>query len=228
MRHQRRAQPAAAPGVQLRADGGKGSVRLSGYAAVYYDGTPGTEYVMRFPWGDELVERLQPGCFADVLRTADVRCCYNHSPDFVLARTKSGTLRLSTDKRGLFYDATIDRDSPLAAAVLSAVARGDVQGSSFSFDYGETVLREIRGGADDEDGTTILEVVSVSYLADVGPVSWPAYTSTTAAVDGERSAGRSQPPRFVPRDGRRFHHPLPSDPARRRVVMAARLVELDI
>lgn len=227
MRQIRRAQTAAAPAVHVRADAGGKAVRLSGYAAVYYDGTPGTEYVMRFPWGEELVERLQPGCFADVLRTADCRCCFNHSPDFVLARTRSGTLRLSTDKRGLFYSAEIDSGSPHAAAVLSAVARQDVQGSSFSFDYGETVLREIRG-ADGEDDTTIVEVVSVSLLGDVGPVSWPAYLATTATVDGQRSApapGRSWPPPvIVPRLPRSFS--LPKDPARRRVVMAARLLDL--
>jgi len=50
-----------------------------------------------------------------------------------LASTASGTLRLSTDERGLAVDAELDMDSPLARTVASAVRRGDMDEMSFGF-----------------------------------------------------------------------------------------------
>ena len=51
-------------------------------------------------------ERIAPGAFTGVL-DADVRLLVNHDPDRILARTKSGTLRMSQDDTGLAFEAEL-------------------------------------------------------------------------------------------------------------------------
>ena len=63
-----------------------------------------------------------------------MRCLLNHDPNIVLGRTKSGTLRLSSDQRGLRFEC----DLPESRSDLAeAVARGDLDGASFRFKVGE-------------------------------------------------------------------------------------------
>ena len=56
-------------------------------------------------------ERIAPGAFKDVLDT-DVRALLNHDANEVLGRTKSGTLRLFDEQRGLRFELDLP-DSPL-------------------------------------------------------------------------------------------------------------------
>jgi HK97 family phage prohead protease len=202
-------------------------VRLSGYGSVFYrEGDPSTEYRMDLPWGETIIERIMATAFDGVLRSADCACLYNHDPNFVLARTGSGTLRLSVDRVGLFYEATLDRASPATATVLSAVARGDVFTSSFSFDFGDLTWKETK----DANGKDVLicQVDSVAALYDVCPVYRAAYSGTSCKVsDGERSA-RSAP--FAVTPGRRWpkSFTLPARPDIRRRLVQARLAELDL
>jgi HK97 family phage prohead protease len=50
-----------------------------------------------------------------------------------LARTKSGTLRLSVDDTGLRWEATLDPSDPEVQSLLPKLRRGDVTGASFGF-----------------------------------------------------------------------------------------------
>ena len=71
---------------------------IAGYGAVFYDGTPETEYKL---W-DDMVERIMPGAFDRAISEKhDVRGLFNHDPNHVLGRTKSGTMKLSVDSKGL-------------------------------------------------------------------------------------------------------------------------------
>ncbi len=229
MRQLRRASSAALAPRVIRSDGAAAPLYLAGYASVFFDpSNPGTEYVMPLPWGDTVVEHLMPGCFDSILAAKpDVRCLFNHCPDHILARSVSGTLRLTADRKGLRYEATVDPSSPAVQSLLSAVERGDVSGSSFSFDFGLVLWREIHNP--DGSFTTICEVHSFSNLYDVGPTTYPAYSATTCLLDGQRSAppDRSRP--FIAPPGRRYPRSfsLPGDPARRRAAMLSRLIEVD-
>lgn len=160
-------------GIETRADG---KPVIVGYASVFYrEGDPGTEYAL---WPD-VFERIKPGAFDRAVKDDDVRALFNHDANVVLGRKSAGTLRLSVDAVGLRYE--IDPpDTAQAAAVVEAIRRGDVDGSSFGFvpEPAGTVYREERRG---DKLVTIVERKAVRLL-DVSPVTFPAYESASAGV----------------------------------------------
>ena len=149
---------------------------LVGYGAVFYDGTPETEYEM---W-EGFKERIMPGAFDRAIKEGDdVRGLFNHDPNQVLGRTSAKTMRLEVDKKGLIYEIDAD-DTQVATDVQKFIDRGDVTGSSFSFDLtDETWLTE--------DEVKIREIRGVK-LYDTGPVTFPAYPGTTTQARSEQAA----------------------------------------
>jgi hypothetical protein len=151
--------------------------KITGYASVFYDPHDrGTEYEL----GKDRYERIMPGAFDKcILEHHDVLGLYNHDRNMVLGRTGSGTMRLSVDQRGLKYE--IDPPSVTFSRDLKeSLRRGDVSGSSFSF----IATREEYAS----DGPMRVRYVRECRIFDVGPVSEPAYKSTTAVVS-KRAAG---------------------------------------
>lgn len=147
---------------------------ISGYAARFYDGTPGTEFEL---WANA-VERLLPGAFDRTINEGDdTRALFNHNPDHLLGRRSAGTLTLSVDERGLRYEIK-PPDTQIGRDVAEMVGRGDVTGSSFGFVVTDETWRK-------ENGVRIREIRGVR-LYDVSPVTFPAYGSTSATV---RAAG---------------------------------------
>jgi HK97 family phage prohead protease len=102
---------------------------LAGYAAVY--GEDSREIVEQ---GRAFIERIAPGAFAETLRAnADVKLLYNHDPAALLARTKSRTLSLKSDRNGLAFEASLP-ETTLGNDVRELLARGDLTGEmSFGF-----------------------------------------------------------------------------------------------
>ena len=129
---------------------------VHGYAAVY-----GAEARI-----GSTTETIAPGAFGPVLASnPDVRALLNHDANIVLGRTKSGTLRLEDDPRGLRFEL----DLPESRADLrEAVARGDLDGASFRF----VVCDESWDG----DKRTI---TNVKALHDVTLATYPAYPDTS-------------------------------------------------
>lgn len=105
--------------AELRAKGR----RLEGYAATF-----GAEARIR-----DYIETIAPGAFRDTLaERGDVLALVDHDEKRVLARTRSGTLRLAEDSRGLHFD--LDMPNTTAANdVLALAERGDLGGMSFAF-----------------------------------------------------------------------------------------------
>ena len=120
------------------------------------------------------VERVAPGTFTSTLKQADVRALYNHEPDHLLGRSSTGTLRLSEYYHGLRYDIDLP-DTTLGRDVAELLRRGDISGSSFGF---RTIGDE---WSETEDGYPLRTLTEVA-LRDVGPVTFPAYTSTDASL----------------------------------------------
>lgn len=151
---------------------------ITGYAAVFYrEGDSGTQYRL---W-DDFYERIMPGAFDRAINEAhDARGLFNHGRDNLLGRVSARTLRLSVDAVGLRYeidapDTTVGRD------VLVSIERGDLSGSSFAFLPQRIVWIE--------EGDVLIRQVEDLDLYDVGPVTFPAYESTTTSV---RAADREQ------------------------------------
>ena len=139
---------------------------ISGYAAVFYDGTERTQYHL----GENVFERMAPHAFDGAIRNDDVVALFNHNPDNVLGRSSAGTLRLSIDSVGLRYE--IDNPGTSVAKDVAAMqARNEITGSSFAFRAVDEDFRR-------EDGVIIREVRDVR-LFDVGPVTYPAYAGTS-------------------------------------------------
>lgn len=157
--------------LETRADGGKTAI---GYGAVFYrEGDSGTEY----PLGKGVAERVDARAFdAAIQRGDDVRALFNHEPDHLLGRSASGTLRLSVDESGLRYEIDLP-DTQAGRDVATSIERGDLSGSSFSFNVE-------RADWSEENGRDIRTIKSVR-LFDVGPVTFPAYAATSAALRSE-------------------------------------------
>lgn len=150
--------------IRASADG----TTLEGYAAVWdspSEPMPFIEYVKRGAFG----KTIKDG--------ADVRLLIDHE-GVPLARTKSGTLQLSEDERGLKIKAMLDPSNPDAQRVLSATRRGDLSQMSFAF-------RTIKDSWNDERSIRELREVQ---LYDVSVVTYPAYENTVVAVRNRQTA----------------------------------------
>lgn len=157
--------------VEVRtADDGK--VHVEGHAAMFDSPT------MIGPPGVGFEERIAKGAFAKTIADgADVRLLFNHNPDLVLARSKSGTLGLVEDRVGLKIEAdlaptTVGRD----LAVL--LKRGDVSQMSFGFQVVKDSWATEQRGGETVETRTILE----AKLFDVSAVTYPAYNDTDVAI----------------------------------------------
>ncbi len=149
-------------GTQVRGDGDGNT--LQGLAALY---NTESQDVGGF------VETLATGCFSRVIRDCDCRLLLNHDRNFVLARTKSGTLSLSEDGQGLHFTARLAPDSQAARDIYTAVKRQDIDQMSFAFVVGSD--RWTRKA----DGTPLRTVLDISRLDDVSVCAYPAYTQTS-------------------------------------------------
>ena len=122
-------------------------------------------------------ERISKNAFDDVLKN-DVRAFFNHDPNHLLARTSSGTLKLSVDEKGLKYEFSVP-DTSSGRDLLVSMERGDITQSSFAF----TIDDDSWGK---ENGTDIRTINKVKRLYDVSPVSIPAYPGANDLAVAQR------------------------------------------
>ena len=137
---------------------------IRGYAAVYNSDSE---------WMGGFYEQIATGAFDGVMDN-DVRAYFNHDENLLLGRVSSGTLRISTDKRGLFYEVDLP-NTTYANDLAELMKRGDVNQSSFAF-----LIEKDRW--EQRDGTTYRIIEKVSRLLDVSPVSQPAYPDATSEL----------------------------------------------
>lgn len=158
------------PFAEFRAEGDEGgeAMTIIGHASTFddpYDLGP-------------FEEQVASTAFDRAIRDDDVRALYNHDPNHVLGRTKSGTLRLSKDDVGLVSEI----DLPASATnVREAIRRGDVDQMSFAF----RVTKESWEERDDDKPLRTLEEVE---LWDVSPVTFPANPNTDVGMRSLQSA----------------------------------------
>jgi HK97 family phage prohead protease len=145
--------------VEIREDD-TGEIKVAGYAAVFGEETN---------IGGMFTESIQRGAFKDAIKRDDVVFLINHE-GLPLARTRSGTLKLSEDERGLYMEAMLDQSDPDVRSIVPKMKRGDLDKMSFAF-------RPVRQMWD--DSTPIpRRVIQEAQLFDVSIVTTPAYDGT--------------------------------------------------
>jgi HK97 family phage prohead protease len=141
---------------------------LAGYAAVY--GQDSREIV---EGGRKFVERIAPGAFNETLSSgADVKLYYNHDASMPLARTRSGTLTLKSDRNGLAFTASLP-ETTLGNDVRALIERGDLSGEmSFGFVVSEDSWNKNRTE----------RLVKRAQLIEVSIVQDAAYPQTSSSL----------------------------------------------
>jgi len=153
---------------------GKGAV-MRGHAAVFNS-------MSRNLGG--FVEMVDPGAFRKTLAdNPDTRALINHDPMHIMGRTRSGTLRMSTDSAGLAYEIDVP-DRQDARDLMVSLERGDITQSSFSF--------FVAPNGDEwdytDDGFPMRTLRGVSlHNGDVSVVTFPAYEAADSGMRAYRS-----------------------------------------
>ena len=159
--------------IEERADPSTGvkNTYLVGYAAKF-----GEDSVLL---GD-FIERIEPSAFDIVKAGKDkngkplaTRGLFNHDPNYLIARYPN-TMKLTVDAKGLRYEMLLPE---CRKDLAEMVRRGDLRGSSFSF-----VVAQGGEKWSYEKGQSIRTVTAIKTLVDCGPVTFPAYDSSTVAV----------------------------------------------
>lgn len=141
-----------------------GDLYISGYFSVF-----NSSYEL-FPGATEsIAETAFDGALSD-----DIRCLVNHDTTLVLGRTKSGTLTLKTDSRGLWGEVKINPKDQDAMNLYERVKRGDVDQCSFGFDILDEEF--------EDRGETVHWTIKKVKLYEVSVVTFPAYEETSVTA----------------------------------------------
>ena len=149
-------------------------MRFRGYAAVFDSPSEPLPFV----------ESIAPGAFKRSLASGrEVRMFLNHNTDQVLGSTRSGTLVLKEDERGLWVENDLPPTS-VGRDLSILMQRGDVHSMSFGF----SIPRGGDSWSEDGQSRELREVI----LHEVSVVTgFPAYPATIGAsvrnVDDEQS-----------------------------------------
>lgn len=160
--------------VETRADEATGGWTFEGHAAVF---DSRSEELGSFVY-DGFTEVIKRGAFKDAIRDSDVRFLINHDSNLVLARTRSGTLTLSEDPKGLLAVADVAQTS-YGDDLRVLLDRGDVDQMSFAWPYGAISHEEWE---EDSDGNVTRTIHKFDELIDVAAVTYPAYPDTDASA----------------------------------------------
>ena len=133
--------------------------RLEGIAAPYGSATRVADFT----------ETILPGAFRETLADGhDIVALVDHDRTRLLARTRSGSLRLGEDATGLRFELDVP-DTTAGRDVLALAERGDLGGMSFGF-------RARPGGERWEGRRRELRAVDLLEISVVH--AWPAYSAT--------------------------------------------------
>lgn len=169
MKHEVRAGNPA----EVRAE--DGGVKVSGHAAVFNE---------RTDIGGYFVEVIAPGAFRDAIGRDDVVFLVNHE-GLPLARTRSNTLTLKEDERGLYMETELNSDDPDVQSIIPKMERGDLDKMSFAFRAEKEEW--------DESGDIPVRTITQARLFDVSIVTNPAYDGTDIGLRSLDAYRQSKP-----------------------------------
>lgn len=148
--------------AEIRAEGDE--VRVAGYAAVFNQETD---------IGGMFREVIAPGAFDEAIGRDDVVFLINHD-GLPLARTRSGTLTLTQDSKGLRMETVLDATDPDVLSIVPKMKRGDLDKMSFAF------WPEVQEW--DDSGEIPVRTIRKARLHDVSIVTTPAYDGTSIGL----------------------------------------------
>jgi HK97 family phage prohead protease len=155
---------------ESRSAGGDGRT-LEGYAAVF--GSP-TRIADR---GGDFDEVIRPGAFARSLERRKPVLQFDHGRDPRVGSVPIGAIQdISEDDHGLYVRARLF-DNPVVEPVRQAIAGEAIRGMSFRF--------RVPDGGDkwtSRQGDVDLREIHDADTAELGPVVFPAYESTSVSV----------------------------------------------
>lgn len=151
--------------VQARAEGESSARVIAGYGAVFNS------------WSNPIwwfKEQVAPGAFdgADFSRCI---ACFNHDVNTVMARYSAGTLKLSVDDKGLYFEFEVP-NTTVGNDLYENIRLGNITQCSFKFIVGEDEWKYALADSDMLDERTITKI---STVLDVSPVVYPAYEDTS-------------------------------------------------
>ena len=150
---------------ELRAGPTGDGMSFTGYAAVFNSDSEPLPFI----------ERIMPGAFKKSLKSRmPIKMYMNHDSSMLLASTRSRTLRLEEDDKGLMVNADLP-DTTVGRDLSVLMQRGDVDSMSFGF--------SVPSGGDkwsDDGATRELRQVRLHEVSVV--TGFPAYKATSASV----------------------------------------------
>ena len=127
---------------------------------------------------DGMYEEISDKAFANI-DLSDVRALADHDTAKVLGRTKSQTLTLSVDEKGLYGEISINPNDTEAVNLYERVKRGDIDQCSFGFNILNETMEQRA------DGTTKWTITEIE-LFEVSVVTFPAYSDTSVEARSEQ------------------------------------------
>ena len=149
--------------LEVRAEEGK-PVIITGVAAPFGK--------LSEPIMDSFLEKIDSKAFDETL-DSDIRCLFNHDPNYVLGRTTAGTLRLEKHRDGLRFE-NDPPDTQWARDLQVSIKRGDVTQMSFAF--------ECLDDSWDKSGEIPVRTLKKVKLQDISIVTYPAYPQTKVGI----------------------------------------------
>lgn len=160
--------------IGLRAD----SNTIGGYAGVYYDGTPNTEFRLF----DGAVERIERGAFRSLIESDDdCIVSVNHDMTTLLGRRSAGTLKLMDDGTGLRWEVPYDEQDDDHRKIARKIQKREITGCSFAF------TKAVDNWQRDDTRNLKVRTLTDLKVIELGPVIFPAYKGTSLGMRAEQS-----------------------------------------
>jgi len=166
---------------------------FSGYGAVFNSPTRIDS------WEGTFDEQIAPGAFRKSLRERTPKFQFDHGHHSLIGSVPIGVIEdIREDDNGLYVEARLGQHI-LIDLIREAISTGAIDGMSFRFSVVRDEWRDAEGKVVKPDEVEevlwtgsrgiLLRTLKEVKVAEVGPVVWPAYSDTTAAV---RSTGIAQ------------------------------------
>ncbi|MCV7255332.1 HK97 family phage prohead protease [Mycobacterium hackensackense] len=152
-------------------------------------------------WEGDFDEQIAPGAFRKSLRERTPKFQFDHGHHPLIGSIPIGMIEdIHEDDRGLYVQARLG-EHIIIDLIREAIASGAIDGMSFRFSVVRDEWRDKDGKAvkpddvkrilyygEQPERTPLLRVLKEVRVAEVGPVVWPAYDNTSAAVRAKLTA----------------------------------------